>query len=188
MQVMIYLGEFFLSDRPEKKLECFKLIYIPRDKPVDGREYTVTLVTKAELSETLKARHAESMRDGEHYALVQTNGFPDKVETRFSLEDIYKNYERNLVMLQRKEIFPRAFQKYYSEETIEEMYANEAIGKTAYEDWLKAGKPAASIEKTPGHYLCQSYCEWRSFCYLRNGRPNPAADLVSFGGLNGQIT
>lgn len=182
MQVMIYLGEFFLSDRPEKKLEFFKLIYIPRDKPVAGREYTITLVTSDMLSGSMKARYADKMVDGEYYALVQTQGFQDKIETRFSLEAIHRNYEQNLALLRAREIFPRAFQKFYSEETIETMYAEGTLGKTAYEDWLKAGKPAASLEKTPGHYLCQSYCEWRSFCYNRNGTPNPAADAVTFTG------
>lgn len=181
MQVMIYLGDFCLSLDSRKHLEFFKLIYLPRDKPVDGREYTISLVKKEDLSSALLREFGGQMRDGEYYALVVTEGCPDRIETRFSLEDIHRSYKENLRKLKEGEIFPRSYEKFYSEDKIEELYQAEEVGKTAYEAWVKAGKPAASLKKTPGHYLCQSYCSWRSFCYLRNGQPNPAADRVTFG-------
>ena len=179
MQVMIYTDYFDGTRGSGSKLDFSKLLYIPRDKPDDGREYTISLVTKADLTTSLLQTYGDKMIDGHRYALVQTKGYPDKIEVRFSLEEIYRRYrefrENNL----NKGIPPeRSFSKFLSEEEIEADYKSEDISTSVYDKWVKAKKPKADLSKTPGHYLCQSYCEWRSFCWNRDGSPNKEADLV----------
>jgi len=171
MQTMIYLWECSEGKGTDFVLDWFQLIYIPRDQTGMYREYTVTLVEI----------------DGKHYAKLETEDFLPYIEKRFSVEDIYASTEEEMRYINEGIIPERTYKRFYSEEEIEALRDEEEIGKTAYEDWVKAGKPLASLKDTPGHFLCQSYCEYRSFCYLRNGKPNPEADLVGIreGALNG---
>ena len=176
MQVMIYLDQFG-PRHPDYELDFFKMIYLPRDKPNAGREYTITLVTtNSDIPSEMK-RH---MTPHERYALIQTEDFSDKV-SEFSVEDIHRRAE------EQKRIFdaegevperPLNFKKFYTEEEIERYRAQGDISKTAYTNWEKAGKPLNDLESTPGHFMCQSYCEYRGFCYLRDGSPRPEADAV----------
>lgn len=182
MQVAKYLWEFSM-DQPEKyRLEFFKLLYVPRDKPVDGREYTVTMVTKDDLSGKLKTEYGSNMTDGHHYLLVTTVGHPDVVETRFSIEQMHANWKIQKDQFDSGKIPGRPHKKFYSAEDIERLkdfhYKNGGISKTVYQKWEKAGKPPASLAATPGHFLCQSYCDYRDFCYTKTGKPNKAADQV----------
>ena len=178
MQTMVYLDQFGSRMEERYQLDYFKLLYFPRDKPNDGREYTVRLVTKEDLDASLLLKHGGDMKDGERYALVTTPGFSAKVETRFSIEDLYGRW----VLLQRyiEENIPppRAHQKFYSAEEITKKREAGKLSKSAFEKWERAGKPKASLEKTPGHYMCQSYCDYRSFCYNKLGNPRKEADRV----------
>lgn len=184
MQVMIYLDQFSAVRGSPYELDFFKLMYIPRDKPNVGREYTITLCRKEDLPEDLLRDFGADLKDNHRYALVATDPLDDgtviplRIESRFSIEDIYERF------IQEKEFFlegvvpPRPFKKFYSLDEIESLYKADAISKTAYTSWQKAKKPLADISKTPGHYLCQSYCEYRSFCYNRDGSENKLADSV----------
>lgn len=179
MQVMLYTDHFDGVKTPGNKLDFSKLIYLPRDNPSDGREYTVSLITKADLNESLLLQYGDLMADGYRYALVQTKGFPDKIETRFSLEEIYRRYSEFINDYLLKGIPPpRSYSKFLSEQEIEEDLAEEELSASMYDKWVKAGKPKSDLAKTPGHFLCQSYCEFRDFCWDKKGNPNPEADLV----------
>lgn len=192
MQTMIYLDQFSRDQSPQYHLDFFKLIYVPRDKPNDGREFTVTLVTRDDLDSNLLGKFGAEMKEGKRYALIQTGPMypskkfpegkpiPDHIETRFSLEDIYDRFLEELDMVQNHKIPPRPqnFKPFFSAEEIEERRASDDISKSAYEAWVKAGKPATSLDKTPGHFLCQGYCDYRSFCYTKAGKPKKAADKV----------
>ena len=178
MQTMKYLWEFRSNGPSQFALDFFKIIYLPRDKPNDGREYTVTLVTRDDLDSEMLGIFGQEMRPGEHYAMVSTEGFTTKVEVRWSLEDMHTRWKEEIEHFASHKIPPRPFHKFYNEEQIEYLYSINELGKTAYTDWEKAGKPLASLEKTPGHFLCQSYCDYRSFCYTKTGKPRVEADRV----------
>lgn len=178
MQTMVYLDQFGPRMEERYQLDYFKLLYLPRDKPNDGREYTVRLVTKKDLDASMLLKHGSDMTDGERYAHVSTAGFSDKVETRFSIEHLYRRWVLLKRYIEEGIAPPRAHQKFYSEEDIIKKREAGKIGKTAFEKWEKAGKPKASLEKTPGHYMCQSYCDYRSFCYNKLGNPRREADNV----------
>lgn len=176
MQVMVYLDEFGKDKGDKFYLEGFKLMYLPRDKPNDGREYTIVLETK----ETLKqgnmsdgefAATKAAMRPNERYALISTEGFHDYVETAFSLEDLHKRWTEEKRLIEADTAPPRPFSKFYTEEQVDYLYSIDELSKTAYEGF-KAGK------EKPGHYLCQSYCEYRDFCYTRTGTPRKEADAL----------
>ncbi len=176
MQVMVYLDQFGKHRGDKFFLEGFKLIYIPRDKPNDGREYTIVLATKNDLKQgsMSDAEFAEckaAMRANERYALISTEDFHDYVETAFSLEDLYKRWTEEKRLFEADTAPPRPFKRFYSEEEVEHLYSIDELSKTAYEGF-KAGK------EKPGHYLCQSYCEYRDFCYTRQGTPRKEADAL----------
>jgi hypothetical protein len=172
MQTMIYIDQFSPEKNAEVSLEGFKLIYFPRDKPIDGRSYNISLITKADLKGTL-IEFADELVDNERYALVETDGHPDYVETRFSIDQIYRRFKTLKETLAGGEVPDRTFDKYYSAETVEEMHSSGRMSDSAYATF-KAGK------KTPGHFLCQSYCDYRDHCYNKNGSPRVEADsLVS---------
>jgi hypothetical protein len=176
MQVMVYLDQFSQAKGPRFFLEGFKLLYIPRDKPNDGREYTVVLVTKdtmlrGSMSEADFAAAKEKMNDEEHYAFISTPDFPDYVEANFSLEDMYRRWAEEKALFEADTAPPRPFKKFYSEEEVEYLHSIDELSKTAY-DGFKAGK------EKPGHFLCQSYCEYRDFCYTRLGTPRKEADAL----------
>ena len=174
LQVMTYLDQFSIEKGPGFYLEGFKLLYIPRDKPVDGREYTVFLVKKTDLTAEHLAEFGPAMKDNERYAYVSTPDHPDYVETDFSLEDMYGRWKKQLEMM-RNDIAPeRPYKKFYSGEQIEYLHSIDELSKSAYEEWQKGrGKP--------GHYLCQTYCEFRDFCYKRDGAPRQEADDLAQG-------
>lgn len=178
MQVMTYLWEFRPHGEEIYALDFFKLLYLPRDKPNDGREYTISLVTRDDLESSLLSRYGPEMLPGHHYARIATADFPTKIETRFSLENMHSRWKEQKEYINQNIIPPRPFHRFYNEAQIEYLTNIGEIGKTAYEKWEKSGKPAASLEDTPGHFLCQSYCEYRSFCYTRNGKPRVEADRV----------
>ena len=172
MQTMIYIDQFSAERDASVYLEGFKLIYLPRDKPVDGRCYNVLLVTKDELSGDL-LDSAPNLKDGERYALVQTEGHPDYVEDRFSLDQIYARYKSLKETLESGAVPDRTFEKYYSKQTVEDMYSSGRMSESAYNSFT-------SGKKTPGHFLCQSYCDYRDHCYNKTGSPRVEADsLVS---------
>ncbi len=176
LQVMTYLDQFGEHRGEKFFLEGFKLVYLPRDKPNDGREYTIVLVTKQTLkqgnmNDTEFAEAKAAMKDGERYALISTEGFHDYVETAFSLEALYKRWAEEKRLIDADTAPPRPFKKFYTEAEVEYLYSIDELSKTAYEDF-KAGKGK------PGHYLCQSYCEYRDFCYTRQGTPRKEADAL----------
>jgi len=171
MQSMVYT-DFFSPERdPEFSLEGFKLIYLPRDKPIDGRHYDIMLVTREALTGSLLSRHGPSMSPGEHYALISTKGYPDYVETRFSIEDIKNRFAAQKEMFASGVVPERTFKKFYSASEVETRYSNGSLSKTAYEKY-HSGKDR------PGHFLCQRYCDYRDHCYKRNGDPRPEADQL----------
>lgn len=173
LQVITYLDQFSKARGDEFWLEGFKLVYLPRDKPNDGREYTIVLVTKEDISnEAGLAEFLPNMKDGERYALIMTEGFDDYVEVRFSLEDMYGRWRKQKELFESDTAPDRAFEKSYSAEKIEAMYAAGDLAETTYQDWKKG-------KASPGHYLCQSYCEYRDFCYTRQGNPRKEADSLS---------
>ena len=171
MQTMIYTDQFNPERGDQFALEGFKILYLPRDKPVDGRSYDVTLVTLQDLSGSLLARHKEDMKPSHKYALIETEGYDSYVETRFSIQDIYSRFQ------QQKEIFageappPRPYKKFYDDDEVERLYSLGKISKSAYTDW-------ENKKKKPGHFLCQSYCNYRDHCYKRNGAPRAEADKL----------
>jgi hypothetical protein len=171
MQAMVYTDFFSPVNQEEFALEGFKLFYLPRDKPIDGRYYDVTLVTRESLSGSLLSRHGPSMNPGDHYALIATKGFSDYVETRFSIEDIKSRFVEQKEMFASGVVPERTFKKFYTANEIETRYSNGSLSKTAY------GKYQAGKEK-PGHFLCQRYCDYRDHCYERNGDPRLEADQV----------
>jgi len=192
-QVMVYLDQFGSHHQPEYRLDFFKLTYIPRDKPIDGREYTVVLTTGDELAEKLERyappgmlggfdpeRVAAQMEAGKRYALIMSSGLMPYVELRYPLEAIYERFAQLQQYIANKQPPPRpeGFSKYHAPATIELMHKEGIILKTAYEKWTKKGRPKQMPGVTPGHFLCQSYCDWRSFCFNEDGTPNPEADLV----------
>jgi hypothetical protein len=178
MQTMVYLDQFSKEHGDGYHLEFFKLVYMPRDKPNDGREYTVRLVTKADLDSVLLAKYGPKMKDGERYAQVETDGFSTKIEVRFSLEDMYSRWLEEKEMFKQNVIPVRPYKKFYSPEEIDSYKAAGMVSKTMFEAWEKAGKPKSSLDKTPGHFLCKSYCDYRDFCYDRLGQPRKEADMV----------
>jgi len=178
MQPMVYLDQFGSDMEERYQLDYFKLLYLPRDKPNDGREYNVCLVTKDDLGSAMLLKYGPEMTDGEHYAYVSTADFSDKIETRFSIEDLYRRWGLLKRYIEEDIAPPRAHKKFFSEKEINQKREDGKIGKTAFEKWEKAGKPKSSLEKTPGHYMCQSYCDYRSFCYTKTGQPRKEADQV----------
>jgi len=172
LQTMVYLHQFSKEKGDQFYLEGFKLLYVPRDKPNDGREYTVFLVTKADLSGELLDTYGPEMVEGEHYAFVSTPDHPDYVETSFSLENMYRRWTEEKGYIDRDEMPPRPFKKFYSDEEVEALYQKGDISDSAYEDWKKK-------KARPGHYLCQSYCEFRDFCYSKQGTPRKEADSLA---------
>ena len=176
MQTMIYLDQFTPERGAGYALEGFKLLYLPRDKPVDGRSYTVTLVSKDDLSGPLTS-YGEEMNDGERYALVESDGLPDYVDTRFSIEDVYAWFAEQKEMFEANVAPDRPFKKYYNEVEVRELYELGKLSKSAFDNFT-------SGKKNPGHFLCQSYCDYRDFCYKRNGSPREEADnLVQIQGV-----
>lgn len=179
LQVMTYLDQFSEDRATQFRLEGAKLVYLPRDKPTDGREYTIVLVKKGfDRGEMPKGDYDTFnglMAEGKQYAHISTPGYPDYVETRFSVEDMYARWTEQLRMFQAKETPPRTYKKVYSKEEIEAKYADGEISDSAYEMWQKG-------RATPGHFLCTSYCSWRGWCYCEDGSPNPEADLVTIRG------
>lgn len=176
LQVMTYLDQFGKHRGDKFFLEGFKLLYLPRDKPNDGREYTIVLVTKDELrqgnmSDVEFAGYKNEMKADKRYALISTPDFHDYVEVAFSLEDLYERWSEEKRLIDSDTAPPRPFKKFYSEEEVENLYSIDELSKTAYEGF-KAGK------EKPGHYLCQSYCEYRDFCYTRQGTPRKEADAL----------
>lgn len=178
MQTMIYLDQFAADKGDDFVLDWFQLMYVPRDNTGVYREYTVTLVTTDTLPLDLRIEFLDKMVPGQKYALVETRDFPSYVDTRFSMQDIYDRFAEEFELIRNGSIPDRTFKKFYSNEEIEYLYSIGEIGKTAYEKWVKKGRQPSSLENTPGHFLCKRYCNYRSFCYLRNGQPNPEADLV----------
>lgn len=177
LQVMTYLDQFSQEKGPNFYLEGFKLLYIPRDKPVDGREYTVFLVRKTDLTAEQLAEFGPLMKDNERYAFISTPDYPDYIETGFSLEDMYSRWNKQLEMMKNDIAPERPYKKVYSKEEVEYLYSIDELSKTAYEDWQKG-------KSKPGHYLCQTYCEFRDFCYKRDGSPRKEADELARGVLN----
>ena len=174
LQVMTYLDQFSEARGERFFLEGAKLLYIPRDKPNDGREYTVILVTKETVPQGNMdgadfTSYKAAMQPGKRYAFISTADFPDYVDTRFCLEDMYDRWREQKRLFTEKTAPGRPFKKCYDAEEIEALYLTEDISKSAYEDWQKG-------RETPGHYLCKSYCEYRSFCYTRQGTPRKEAD------------
>lgn len=177
MQTMVYLNQFSKEKGPLFHLDGAKLVYFPRDKPVDGREYTIYLVTKEELldfedtsmSKSEKAATFKDMKEGRHYALIMTDGFPDYVETTFALEDMYDRWKIQKAMFTNNEVPPRPFKKSYSRSEIEYLVSIDELAESALEEHDKG--------RGTGHFLCRSYCSYRGICYHANGQPNKAADI-----------
>ena len=171
MQTMIYIREFSSKTDSDTFLEYFKLLYLPRDKPVDGREYTVRLMYPSEfpsqfsdLAGTLNQKH--------QYAFITTPDHPDYIEDRFSIDDIYERFKLLKDTLASGGVPDRTFEKYYSKEKVTHLHEIGKISDNAYQDFKKG-------RKTPGHFLCQSYCEYRDHCYERSGRPRKEADSLT---------
>jgi hypothetical protein len=176
LQVMVYLDQFGKEKGDDFYLEGFKLLYIPRDKPNDGREYTIHLVTRdtvpqGNLSDDAFAALKDRMVEGYRYAHISTDGFDDYVELRFSLEDMYSRWAEQKRLFESNTAPGRVYQRFYSKEQVEELYAAGELSETAYTDYQKG-------KGTPGHFLCQSYCEYRDFCYTRQGNPRKEADAL----------
>ena len=179
LQVMVYLDQFKKEKGDQFYLDGAKLVYFPRDKPNDGREYTVYLVTKEDLeslkettmSDATRAEFLSQMAPGRHYALVITDDFPDYVEIDFSLEDMYDRWREQKALFEAGQCPPRPYKKVYSKEEVEYLVSIEEMAKSVLEDWEKG-------KERPGHYLCKSYCEYRSFCYNANGTPRKEADEI----------
>lgn len=177
MQTMIYIDQFKPSGDSKFALEGFKLLYFPRDKPNDGRSYDVTLVSVEELradtssamNSTLLLTYGDLMVPGERYALIETKDYTPYIETRFSIEAIYRRFKEQKEIFESGEVPDRPFQKFYTGDRIEEMWSQGKISKTDYQKWSKG-------HKRLGHFLCQSYCDYRDHCYTPTGIPRPEAD------------
>ena len=139
---------------------------------------SVYLVTK----ETLKDRtvsfgkeemdaYLAEMEDGRHYAFISTPDFPDYVELAFTLEDIYNRWLAEKQMFAEGRIPERSYKRFYDQEDVDFLVSIGELSKTAQENFKKD-------RDKPGHFLCQSYCEFRDFCYTRQGTPRKEADLV----------
>lgn len=179
IQTMLYLWYFSGEKGKGGKLDHAELVYFPRDKPIDGRNYTIRLTTKEFLEERgSMPEFSEKMDPGKHYAVISTIGYETIIETEFAIEDVLDQYKDILRRLDEKDPPSRTYSLFYSKEEIEHLYKLSDISASRYDKWKKKGEPEDLFGVTPGHFLCASYCKYRSFCYLRNGQPNPEADLV----------
>ena len=171
MQTMIYIDQFSSESGGEFELEGFKLLYLPRDKPVDGRYYDISLVSIDDLSGPLLARHRADMKPSNRYALIETEGHDSYVETRFSIEEMYARFAEQKEIFSSDKAPPRPFKKFYTDDEVERLYSLGKLSKTAYTDW-------ENNKKRPGHFLCQSYCNYRDYCYKKSGAPRLEADKL----------
>jgi hypothetical protein len=140
LQAFLYLGQF-----ADQGIEKVALLYFARDDH-SRQQFTIT-------------KHVEN---GKTYPRIVTDyrgAQHDYVDYRITLEGIYGRYDELMEVLKKGELPDPDFEHEYSAETIEVMWEEKKIGKTAYEKWKRKS------ETNPiGYFMCRSYCSYRTMC------------------------
>ena len=139
MQVMIYIDQATKANITDRA----KLVYNARDSSQKA-EFDVRL-------ETI---------DGQQWPIVKVAGTTKETYNRaFSLEMIYNRFAELKQFVDTGVEPPRDFQKEYSAEKIELLFAKDELSKAKYDAWKKG-------KETPGSWQC-SYCNFASYCYRK---------------------
>ncbi len=95
----------------------------------------------------------ELSKEGENtYPVV--NGVTQR---RFSMEMVYERFKKLDGYVKRKELPPRDYEMFWSDERIEAAYKAKEISKSKYEAWQKKNKSV-------GDWQCR-YCRYSAECY-----------------------
>jgi len=150
LQTLVYKYEF-----PE--LECFKLVYMGRDK-ARRIAYEVKLVQDEVDNKII------------HRPEVEGTALLD-----FTMEDVLQRYVELDAAIKAKTPPPKDFELKYSDQKIEKLHQDKKLSTLKYNKWKKC--KSSTHRDWPGDWQC-SYCPFNALCWSPGGKENDLSDLI----------